>query len=391
QAVSTFINPLQTYKLQAVAGEDIQLAPPAVGRKVKVAVIDTGVDINQPYLSSAIFRNEPKCAAYAQYKSCVDTKGEDQVQSCRDQFLQAPENVYPADCYGWSLLDKGIKPTANNILGRPDYTDDAGHGTHVSGIIVSVSKNAEIIPVKILGDGPNQPMKAFSLDLSPNENIRKGYQSDDNLSERVSRAIIYAMNAGAEVINLSIGWPENQNTDIIQAAIQEAERRGIIIVAAAGNDSTNALLRPCQYKGVICVGAHAPDGSLASFSNFGFGVDIAAPGTEIVSTIPMDKRSVRLPGTKGFDLLSGTSQATPFVTGVVADMLSRGIPSSEIYPRLILGARPIRKELPLIVGPQNGATQLVDASTRYKKNGIVGLVGYEKIIASFTARFDFAS
>jgi subtilisin family serine protease len=371
--VTTYLNPLQSYQLQAVTGEDIHIAPPVQGRKVRVAVVDTGVDINQPVLRSFIFNNAAKCADYQKYMSCLDSKGESEVQSCRDEFLKAPKNVYPADCHGWNLLDIGISPTSNNILGRPDIDDTSGHGTHVAGIIASVSKNVEIIPVKVLGDGPNQPMKAFSVDLSPSEDVRNGYKTD-NLSERVSRAIIYAMNAGAEVINLSIGWPENQNTDDIKDAIAEAQRRGIIIVAAAGNDSTNALLRPCQYKNVICVAAHSPDGSLASFSNFGFGVDIAAPGTEIVSTIPNNIRSARLPGITGYESLSGTSQATPFVAGVVADMLSRGIPSSDIYARLILGARAVREEKPLLMGPSNLTQQQVDASTKYKKTILSGLM-----------------
>jgi len=371
--VSTYVNPLQSYQLQAVSGEDIHLAPAVQGRKVRVAVVDTGVDIEQPMLKPFIFNNTTKCADYQKYMSCVESKGESQVQDCRDQFLIAAKNVYPADCHGWNLLDMDIKRTSNNIYGRPDFDDSSGHGTHVAGIIVSVSKNVEIIPVKVIGDGPNQPLKPFSVDLQPSEDVRDGYKTD-NLSERIARAIIYAMNSGAEVINLSLGWPENQNTDVIQDAIAEAQRRGIIIVAAAGNDSTNALLRPCQYKNVICVAAHSPDGSLTSFTNFGFGVDIAAPGNEIVSTFPTNVRSSRLPGVSGFDILSGTSQATPFVSGVVADMLSRGIPSKEIYARLILGARAIRAEMPMLMGPSNLPQQKVDASGKYQKIILSGLL-----------------
>lgn len=372
--INTSVIPSQAYRLQAVAGEDIHAAMPVKGRKVKVAVIDTGVDYTHPALSPVVVTNASKCQAFEALKQCIALDGSDfGVGKCRQQYLQSAPNVYPADCHGWSILDVGITATPNNIFGRPDFTDSAGHGTHVAGIISMTSSNVEIIPVQVIGEGPNQPMKPFSLDFSPNENIRLGYGSD-LLSERISRGIIYAMNAGAEVINLSIGWPESQNTDIGKEAIAEAQRRGIIIVAAAGNDSTNALLRPCQYKGVICVAAHSPDGSLAGFSNFGFGVDIAAPGVEIASTIPTDHRSVFLPGYNGYDLLSGTSQATPFVTGVVAEMLSRGIPASEIYPRLMLGARAIRNELPVLVGPVASTAQAVDASPPYKKTILSGLL-----------------
>jgi subtilisin family serine protease len=373
--VSTYINPLQSYKLQARADEDIRLLPTFSGRKVKVAVVDTGIDVDHPDLSPLIIRQPEKCEALEKLKSCLEAQGDNNSQKCREEFLQAPPNQYPADCNGWSILDNGIEKTPNNIIGRPDFTDGAGHGTHVAGIITSVTKNVEIISVQVVGEGPNQPIKPFSLDLSPSEDQRNGYATE-MLSERVSRGIIYAMAAGAEVINLSIGWPENQNTDIIKQAIAEAQRRGIIIVAAAGNDSTNAILRPCQYKGVICVAAHGPDGALASFSNYGYGVDIAAPGVEIISSIPLKNRSIRLPGVKGFDLMSGTSQAAPFVSGVVADMLSRGVEKNEIFPRLILGARKIKSELPILVGPAGGSQQAVDASTSYKKNILSGLLDY---------------
>lgn len=375
KTISTSVNPLQAYKLQAVAGEDINLAPKANGRKVKVAVLDTGFDFDHADLKFLISRNTEKCEALEKLNQCLEKAKDNDDSNCRTEHLQSAENVYPADCKGWSVLNQRISNTPNNIIGRPDFIDSDGHGTHVSGIIAQVTSNIEIIPVQIIGVGPNAPMKPFSIDLSPNENIRKGYETDYLLSERVARAIIYAMSRGAEVINLSMGWPENQNTDIIREAIAEAQRRGIIIVAAAGNDSTNALLRPCQYKGVICVAAQSPDGSLASFTNFGFGVDIAAPGVEIVSTIPESIRSIGMPGYKGYDYKSGTSQATPYVTGVVADMLSRGIPSKEIYPRLILGARKVRKELPMLVGPVNAsAPQVIDASTTYTKTVLSGLL-----------------
>ncbi|MEK6628053.1 MAG: S8 family serine peptidase [Bdellovibrionota bacterium] len=374
--VNTYINPLQSYKLQAIAGEDIRLAPRIKGRKVKVAILDTGLDLAHNDLKSVITFDAAKCEVLAKLNKCQAEAKDDSalISKCREEILIAPEDVYPADCRGWSILDLDIKNTPNNIIGRPDFTDKVGHGTHVAGIVAMVSQNVEIIPVQVVGEGPNQPMKPFSIDLSPSEKVRNGYQTQDNLSERVSRGIIYAMNSGAEIISMSIGWPEGQNSEIIKEAIAEAQKRGIIIVAAAGNDSTNALLRPCQYKGVICVASHSPDGSLSSFTNFGFGVDIAAPGAEILSTIPNYIRSTRLPGYSGYDYMSGTSQATPFVTGVVADMLSRGIPAKEIYPRLILGARDIKPELPVLVGPTNGKMNPVDGSVKYKKTVLSGLL-----------------
>lgn len=408
-SIAVDLDPKQTYRVQGVAGEDVHLMPPVKGRKVKVAVVDTGVDITHPDLTKFIFKNQPKCEAYTKFMACVNsdpdqgkektkvTKKKNEKDSknktdeleakshllqCRDQHLIADDDVYPADCFGWSVLDTGLRfegnaqATPNNIIGRPDFLDPAGHGTHVAGAIISVTENAEIIPVQVIGIGPNQPIKPYEVDLSPSENIRGGFQSSRDLSERVARGIIYAITTGAEVINLSLGWPGDpmQNSEIIRAAILEAQKRNIIIVAAAGNDSTDAILRPCQYKNVICVAASRPDGALAGFTNFGMGVDIAAPGVEILSTYPMTSSSVRLPGFKGYEYLSGTSQAAPYVTGVIADMLSRGVPVSEIYPRLILGARAIKEELPVIKGPINSKGIMVESKTPYKKTVLSGLV-----------------
>jgi hypothetical protein len=159
---------------------------------------------------------------------------------------------------------------------------------------------------------------------------------------------MYAIHSGAQVISFSMGWPAGQDSQLMRDTIAEAQRRGIIIVAAAGNDSTRALLRPCTYPGVICVAATGPDGALASFSNFGSGVEISAPGVNILSTYPESIRAVRFRSTLGYEFLSGTSQATPFVAGAAAELLARGIPASEIYARLVLGSRGLQANLSLV-------------------------------------------
>ncbi len=377
QTIQIDLNPLQSYRLQGLPGEDIHLAPANKNtkfKKIKVAILDTGIDYSHPELAPLIYRNENQCQTLQKLKSCLQIKGETNAATCRSDILVAAPNVYPGDCQGWSVINKDVANTPNNIIGRPDFTDTIGHGTHVAGIIASVTRNIEIIPVQVITDAPNQPIKPFSIDLSPTEDVRNGFVDENNLSERIARGIIYAMNAGAQVINLSLGWPEAQDSDIMKDAIIEAQNRGILIVAAAGNDSTTSLLRPCQYKGVICVAAHRPDGAISSFSNFGYAVDIAAPGSEILSTIPMNHRSIRLAGFKGYDYLSGTSQAAPYVTGAIADMLSRGVPSAEIYPRLILGARKVKTENNVIQGPVNSPGLSVKSKSAYTKNLLSGLL-----------------
>lgn len=350
------LSPMQTYRLQARAGQDIHLLPAKVGKKIKVAVIDTGVDISHPSLKDQIYHNQKECAAADRTK---DNDG----------------NEYVGDCTGWSILGDA---NSMNVIGSADFQDEIGHGTHVAGIVASVSKNIEIVPIQVIKQADhfnNQPLKPFSFDFSPNENARGGFSSDDpSLADRIARAIIYAMTIKADVINLSLGWPPGSDAEIMRAAIAEAQSRGIIIVAAAGNDSTSALLRPCQYKGVICVAAHNPDGAISSFSNYGMGVDIAAPGASIVSSVPQVFRSVRVPGFFGVEVLSGTSQASPYVAGVVAEMLSRGVAAQDVYPRLILGSRAVQADLPVLMGPINTEGVPVLANAKYAKDMTGGLL-----------------
>jgi len=363
------LNPIQTYRLQARKGQDIQLAEPLssplAARRIKVAVVDTGVDVSHPYLKNRIWRNEAECKA-------------------QDNTIDHDGNLYPGDCYGWSILGEATK---QNIIGTPEFSDEIGHGTHVAGIIAAIAPNADIVPIQVISRGDQfnfTPIKPFSLgfDLSPSENIRGGFDSSNpTLADRITRAIIYAITQKVDVINLSLGWPQGADAEIMRAAIVEAQSKGIIIVAAAGNDSTSALLRPCQYKGVICVAAHNPDGSIANYSNFGFGVDIAAPGTSIVSVVPHDFGSVRFPGEKGLDILTGTSQASPFVSGVIAEMLARNIPTQEIFARLILGARAVQPELPVIMGPIHSKGVEVKSPASYEKTLTSGLLDMRRSLS----------
>lgn len=370
------LDPMHTYKVPARTGEDVDApAPIQASKKILVAVLDTGIQKDHPDLKGIIHRNPTECAALEKFLACVqdgDRKAcEKKWMDLKNPEVDQDHNGYPLDCEGWSLL--GGKNAAN-IMGRPDFDDDQGHGTHVAGIIAAIagngigvrgiSNNVEILPVQVLGEQPSEPIKPYSVDIAPTEDNRTPPRS---LGDSVARGVMYAIHSGAKVITFSMGWPAGQDSQIMRDTIAEAQRRGIIIVAAAGNDSTRALLRPCTYPGVICVGATGPDGALAHFSNFGSGVDIAAPGVNILSTFPESIRPVRFRSTLGYEYLSGTSQATPFVTGAVAEMLARGIPANEIMPRLVLGSRPLQQSLNLIenlIGGQK-ITVNTDAAPRY--------------------------
>jgi len=171
--------------------------------------------------------------------------------------------------------------------------DDNGHGTHVAGIIASVqngigvigaANTAKIMPVKVLN------------------NQGYGYLSD------VAKGIYYAADNGARVINLSLGAPSDSLT--LKAAVDYAVKKGVVIAAAAGNDSGQTCSYPAAYASVICVVATDSYNKLASFSNIGG--ELAAPGVYNYSTYPGNL----------YKYMSGTSMSTPHVAGSVAVVMS---------------------------------------------------------------------
>jgi hypothetical protein len=382
------LDPVRNYRVSGKLGEDVRLpqVAPLSPRQVLVAVLDTGIDRNHPDLKNVIREKPQECAALAQYIQCLQSED---LKSCDKKWmdLKNPEvdtdkNGYPMDCYGWSAI--GAQSEVTQVVGSPFFIDNIGHGTHVAGIIGAETGNSfgirgvspyiKLLPVQVIDDRVNEPLKPMSTpNLDPGEKIRfeQGYKLVQEVSDRVARGFLYALNEGAEVISMSLGWPEVADSKLLRELIKEANRRGVLVVAAAGNDSTRALLRPCVYEGVICVGSLNPDGSLSHFSNYGSGVDIAAPGLSILSTYPEDMRPVRFRSNLGFEYLSGTSQATPLVAGAVADLLSRGIPSNEIYARLIHSARPLKASTALFQVFATGESQTFEADSEPLKKYIL--------------------
>lgn len=382
------LDPLHTYKVPARSQEDVRLpSRKAATKKILVAVLDTGVQKNHPDLKNIIHRNESECRALEKFKACI-LEQDRKVCELKWMDLNNPEvdqdkNGYPLDCQGWSLLG-GVN--AAGIMGRPDFDDEQGHGTHVAGIIGAendngvgvrgLSENIEILPVQVIGVQPSEPIKPLSIYDSPSEQGRENIKR--SLGDVVARGVIYAMRSGAKVINFSMGWPQTSDSEYMRKVIEEAQARGVIIVAAAGNDSTRALLRPCAYPNVICVGASGPDGAATHFSNYGSGVDILAPGLNILSTFPEAKRPVRFRSTLGYEFLSGTSQASPFVAAAVAEMLARGVPADEVYARLVLGSRSLLNNLSLLEGGSHASGQVLSPEkVIYKKYAVGGNLDLE--------------
>jgi len=206
--------------------------------------------------------------------------------------------------------DPGDWVTANQCGGTHAAQNSSWHGTHVAGTIAAVTNNAKgvagvaygakIVPVRVLG-------------------TCGGYDSD------IADAITWASggtvsgvpaNANpAEVINLSLGGSGACGTTT-QTAINGAVGRGTTLVIAAGNDNTNVSnASPANCNNVIAVASITSTGARSSFSNYGSLIDIAAPGSNILSTL---NAGATTPGAETYASYNGTSMATPHVAGVVA-------------------------------------------------------------------------
>lgn len=182
-----------------------------------------------------------------------------------------------------------------DATGNGNHVDVQGHSTHVAGIIAAAD-NAE----GILGVAPKS--KIYFVKVLDN-NGQGGYQA-------IEAGIRKAIEWGVDIINMSLGSPSEPSSSLHQAII-DAHNAGIFIVAAAGNDS-GAVNYPARYNEVIAVGAINPNGDLCPFSSVGDEIAVVAAGESIYSTWPVNK----------YATLRGTSQAAPFISGLVALVLA---------------------------------------------------------------------
>lgn len=206
----------------------------------------------------------------------------------------------------YRLLDlKGKIDIANekNFVdpnGEGDALDDHGHGTHVASIIGAVRDNG----VSMRGIMPN-------VSILPVKVLDASGSGD---TDQIALGIKYAVDAGAKVINMSLGGSESRTMGYM---LQYAYERGVIIVAATGNDGQSQLSYPASSTYTISVGATNTFGLVSDYSNYGLGVDVVAPGSKVASLVP-DGNVV---------YMDGTSMATPHVTAIAALLKSR-------YPNL---------------------------------------------------------
>jgi len=240
-------------------------------RAIKIAVIDTGVDYNHPDLKDNMWTNSAEANGIAG----VDDDG----------------NGYIDDIHGYDF--------ANN---DGDPMDGNGHGTHCSGTIAAshnnigiagVMENASIVAVKFLTD-----------------------EGSGSTADAI-KAVDYATKVGVDIMSNS--WGGGGASQALEDAIKRASDAGIVFTAAAGNSSTDNNTTPhypsnYDVANVISVASHTYNDVLSSFSCYGSQtVHVAAPGQNILSTTPGN----------AYDVYSGTSMATPHVSGVIGLYLSQ--------------------------------------------------------------------
>jgi thermitase len=201
-----------------------------------------------------------------------------------------------------AVLDTGIDQQHEDLVGKvvgsvnftdsPTASDVLGHGTHIAGIIAANTNNG----IGVAGIAPN--CRLLNVKIADDKGVVR--------ASAVAKGIIWAVDNGAKIINMSLAMPAT--IPALDEAVNYAWSKGVVMIAAAGNDGKAAPTYPADEPHVIAVAATDAKDNLWSMSNRGAWVDIYAPGAGIYSTQPGDKYCYR----------SGTSMAAAVVSAVAA-------------------------------------------------------------------------
>ena len=222
--------------------------------------------------------------------------------------------------------------------------DNAGHGTAVAGVAAATTDNATGVAASCPDCSLMSAKVGNSLDRI-------------TVADEV-QGINWAVNNGADVVNLSFGGPGDP--DVERNAVNRAARKGVVVVAAAGNDNTSDRNYPAAYRRAISVVATDASDEKADFSSFGRTVDVAAPGVDIVTT--------DIAGSGGFERgdyssIDGTSFSSPMVAGVAGLLDAQGRSVADVRKRLQTTAKDL--------GPDGKDTRyghgLIDAAAAVKR------------------------
>ncbi len=264
----------------------------ATGRGIVVAVIDSGVDFDHPDLADARWSNDG------------ETCGND---------LDDDDNGYVDDCHGWDFAYGDNEPYNMGL---------SPHGTHVAGTIAARRDGQGVV-----GVAP----EATIMDLNVGLATANGMTLPGSA---ITAAVRYAVDNGADVINLSLGSDPGAPRDGLaglEEALDHAAARGVVVVAAAGNNNVRLDQSPVwpasfDKPNQLTVAASTSSDGKAGFSNYGGPIDLWAPGQNVLATMPGG----------GFAFMSGTSMAAPNVAGAVAALLSSepSLTPAEVIGRL---------------------------------------------------------
>ena len=286
------------------------------GGGIIVAVIDTGVDYNHPDLAPNIWRD----ASGNPGADLVDISSETRAYLGQQGLSLRPEDDYQ-------------EPDG-------DPADRNGHGTHVAGTIGAVARNGQGI-AGVAWRSKIMPVRAGFDVVRESDNSHLGLFEEDD----IAAAIRWAADHGADVINMSFGV-RGQESKTMSLALEYAESLGAALVAAAGNEGADGVdTWPAASPRVVSVAATVAGDRRIFFSNWGRTVDIAAPGSEILST---RAASTAVAGPNAvvddrYTRASGTSMAAPHVSGAIALVLSAlpRVKPAEAVARVIATADPI--------------------------------------------------
>jgi len=245
---------------------------------------------------------------------------------CIDQQLEFPQ-ITPLDSDKQNkkiivaVLDTGIDEQHKDLAGKviasfnfsdsPTTSDVKGHGTHIAGIIAAtVNKNNSIT-----GDIPEVSFL----------NVKVADDKGRVWPSAVARGITCAVDNGADIINMS--FYVTQNTPALEQAVEYAWSKGVVLVAATGNNVKSPAAYPAYYPQVVSVAAIDAEGNLWPGSNDGDWVDAYAPGVMVYSALPHNRYGYK----------SGTSMAAAYVSAMavldsatVADLNSNGLTNDEV-------------------------------------------------------------
>jgi subtilisin family serine protease len=269
--------------IQAEAAWNIQLASPAI----IVGVIDTGIDYHHEDLRNALWIN-----------SGEDLNGNGQIDASDFNGIDDDGNGFVDDLRGWDFTDAPSFPDGGDFqIPDNDPLDEHGHGTSVAGLIGATGNNREGIAGLAFGCRVMNLRAGTSL----------GFLEEDD----VASAIVYAVENGARVINMSFG--DEVASPLLRDVMRFAYNQNCVLVASAGNSATDKIHYPSGLDETISVGATDDADRLAGFSNYGSSVDVVAPGVSVLTT----QRG------NSYGPFSGTSASAPLVSALAALVLSK--------------------------------------------------------------------